>query len=140
LLRGDGPPASLRGYGAPVLRFDLSLDPDLNRAWIEHRSIGQLDAGLPAEAARLRARFGPDLRSFSAIGYREAFDLLDGRLDRAGFLAVNVARNADFAKRQRTWFRADTFGDACVRLDAASEPFAAALNAARRFLAGEPVS
>ncbi|HEY7827532.1 MAG TPA: tRNA (adenosine(37)-N6)-dimethylallyltransferase MiaA, partial [Candidatus Limnocylindrales bacterium] len=92
LLRGDGPPAALRGYGSPVLRLNLTLEPDLNAAWIEQRAMAQLDAGLPAEAAHLRAAYGTDLRSMSAIGYQEAFDLLDGRLDRAGFLAVNVAR------------------------------------------------
>ena len=54
----------------------------------------------------LRARFDPGLPAFSGIGYREAWDLLDGRLDRAGYLAVNVRRNVAFARRQRTWFRA----------------------------------
>lgn len=139
-LRGDGPAARPLGYGGPVLRLNLALEPELNRAWIERRAIGQLDGGLPAEAARLRARYRSDLRSFSAIGYQEAFDLLDGRLDRTGFLAVNVARNVAFARRQRTWFRADAFGDAQLELDAAADPFQAAFEASRRFLAGEPVS
>ncbi len=140
ILRGDGPPPPPAGYGGPVLRLNLTLEPELNRAWIERRAIGQLGAGLPDEAARLRARFGPDLRAFSAIGYQEAFDLLDGRLDRTGFLAVNVARNVAFARRQRTWFRSDTFGDVQVELDAADEPFPVAFEAARRFLAGERLS
>ena len=139
-IQGDGPPAVMRGYGGPVLRAHLSLDPDVNRAWIERRAIGQLEAGLPDEAGRLRAQYGPDLRSFSGIGYREAFDLLDGRLDRAGFLAANIARNAAFARRQRTWFRADAYGDVQLSLDAGSHPFPMALNAVRRFLAAEPVS
>jgi tRNA dimethylallyltransferase len=139
-LRGDGPAARPLGYGGPVLRLNLALEPELNRAWIERRAIGQLDGGLPAEAARLRARYRSDLRSFSAIGYQEAFDLLDGRLDRTGFLAVNVARNVAFARRQRTWFRADAFGDAQLELDAGADPFQAAFEASRRFLAGEPVS
>jgi tRNA dimethylallyltransferase len=139
-LRGDGPPARALGYRGRVLRLNLTLDPGLNRAWIERRAIGQLDSGLPDEAARLRAGYGSNLRSFSAIGYQEAFDLLDGRIDRAGFLAVNVARNVAFARRQRTWFRADAFGDAQLDLEAAQEPFAAALEASHGFLAGEPVS
>ena len=139
-LRGDGPAARPLGYGGRVLRLHLALDPGLNRAWIEGRAIGQLDGGLPDEAARLRARYRSDLRSFSAIGYQEAFDLLDGRLDRAGFLAVNVARNVAFARRQRTWFRADAFGHVQLELDAAADPFGAAFEASRWFLAGEPVS
>jgi tRNA dimethylallyltransferase len=139
-LRGDGPPVEPLGYAGRVLRLNLTLDPELNRAWIERRAIGQLDGGLPEEAARLRARYGSNIRSFSAIGYQEAFDLLDGRLDRVGFLAVNVARNVAFARRQRTWFRADAFGDAQLGLDAAADPFAPAVQASRRFLAGEPLS
>jgi tRNA dimethylallyltransferase len=139
-LRGDGPPARPLGYGGRVLRLNLTLDPAVNHAWIERRAMGQLDGGLPEEAALLRAHYGSNLRSFSAIGYHEALDLLDGRLDRAGFLAVNVARNVAFSRRQRTWFRADAFGDVELDLDAAGDPLAAALDAARRFLAGEPVS
>ena len=139
-LRGDGPPVAPLGYGGPVLRLNLALDPGLNRSWIERRAIGQLESGLPEEAARLRARFGSNLRSFSAIGYAEAFELLDGRLDRDGFLAVNVARNVAFARRQRTWFRADAFGDVQVEFDAADQPFEPAFEAARRLLGRERLS
>lgn len=107
-LRGDVALPAPRGYGGPVLRIGLDVaDRALHRRWIEARAAAQLDGGLPEEAARLRARYPEALQAFSAIGYREAFDLLDGRLDRAGFLAVNVARNAGFARRQRTWFRAE---------------------------------
>ena len=139
-LRGDGPPAGALGYGGRVLRLNLTLDPERNRAWIERRAQGQLAAGLPDEAARLRQRFGSNLRSFSAIGYQEAFDLLDGRIDATGFLAVNIARNVTFARRQRTWFRADAFGDEQHDIDAAAEPLAEALDAARRFLGDERLS
>ena len=107
-LRGDGPPPPPAGYPGVVARIVLDVaDRDLHRSWIARRAVGQLDGGLPAEAARLRSRYGDGLRAFTAIGYREAFDLLDGRLDRDGYLAVNVARNAAFARRQRTWFRAE---------------------------------
>ncbi len=108
ILRGDGPPPPLTGYPGPTARICLDVaDRALHRAWIARRAEIQLDGGLPEEASALRARYGEALRAFSAIGYREAFDLLDGRLDRAGYLAVNVARNAAFARRQRTWFRAE---------------------------------
>jgi len=139
-LRGDGPPAGALGYGGPVLRLNVTLDAEDNRAWIERRARGQLAAGLPDEAARLRLRLGSNLRAFSAIGYQEAFDLLDGRIDEAGFLAVNVARNVAFARRQRTWFRADAFGDEQHEIDAAAAPLDIALAAARRFLGDERLS
>ena len=91
------------------------------------RSERQLDGGILPEAARLRERFGTGLRSFSSIGYREAWDLLDGRIGRAGYLAVNTQRNVDFARRQRTWFRRDV---ADLALDAAGpDPLARVLAA-----------
>jgi tRNA dimethylallyltransferase len=139
-LRGDGPPVGTLGYGGRVLRLNLALDRELNRAWIERRAIGQLEAGLPDEAAGLRRRYGSSLRAFSAIGYQEAFALLDGRIDQAGFLAVNVARNVAFARRQRTWFRSDAFGDEQLELDAAGDPLSRALGSAERFLADERLS
>ncbi len=106
-LQGDAPRPAPRGYGAPVLRITLDLaDRAVHRAWIARRSAVQLDGGILPEAAALRARYPADLPAFSAIGYREAWDLLDGRIDRAGYLAANVARNVAYARRQRTWFRA----------------------------------
>ena len=139
-LRGDGPPVGPLGYGGRVLRLNLTLDPERNRAWIERRAAGQLEAGLPDEAAGLRLRYGSSLRAFSAIGYQEAFDLLDGRIDRAGFMAVNVARNVAFARRQRTWFRSDAFGDEQLDVDAAANPLPVAIGAAERFIAAERLS
>jgi tRNA dimethylallyltransferase len=139
-LRGDGPPIAALGYGGRTLRLNLILNPETNHAWIERRAISQLDAGLPEEAARLRQEFGSSLRAFSAIGYQEAFDLLDGRIDRTGFLAVNAARNAAFARRQRTWFRGDAFGDEQLELDAAAEPFEVGIGAVRRFIGDERLS
>jgi tRNA dimethylallyltransferase len=138
LLRGDGPPPAPAGYPGIVARIGLDVrDRALHRSWIARRATGQLDGGLPEEAARLRIRYGEELRSFSAIGYREAFDLLDGRLDRDGFLAINVARNAAFARRQRTWFRAEP---AMAWLDpSAADPLGAALAIARPAVAvGRP--
>ena len=133
-LRGDGPPPPPAGYLGPVARIGLDVaDRALHRSWITCRAIGQLDGGLPEEAERLRARYGEAPRAFSAIGYREAFDLLDGRLDRDGFLAVNIARNAAFARRQRTWFRAEP---GLAWLDpSAGDPLDAALAIARPAMA-----
>ena len=69
---------------APSSRIGLDVaDHALHRAWIARRAEAQLDGGILPEAEALRARFDPGLPAFSAIGYREAWDLLDGRLDRA---------------------------------------------------------
>jgi len=106
-IQGDVPLPAPRGYGGPVLRLTLDVaDRVGHRAWIAQRAERQLDGGILAEADALRTRYPTSLPAFSAIGYREAWDLLDGRIDRAGYLAANVGRNVAYARRQRTWFRA----------------------------------
>jgi tRNA dimethylallyltransferase len=134
-LRGDGPLPAALGYPGPLVRIGLDLaDRAIHRDWIARRAEGQLDGGILPEADALRRRFDPRLPAFSAIGYREAWDLLDGRLDRAGYLEVNVRRNVAFARRQRTWFRSDP---AISWLDAAGDPLPAALDLVRSVLAGD---
>jgi tRNA dimethylallyltransferase len=116
-LAGDVPRPAPHGYAGPLLRIGLDVaDRAVHRAWIARRAEVQLDGGILEEAALLRERFDPALPAFSAIGYREAWGLLDGRIDRAGYLEVNVRRNVAFARRQRTWFRREP---ADVALDAA---------------------
>jgi tRNA dimethylallyltransferase len=106
-LEGDAPPPRARGYDGPVAWIGLALDRTTHRAWIATRARAQFDAGLIEEARALRERFDPGLPAFSAIGYREAWAVLDGRLDREAAIGEDAARNASFAKRQRTWFRAE---------------------------------
>lgn len=129
-ILGDREPPPARGYPGPVARIGLDLaDHDLHRRWITTRAVAQLDGRILDEAARLRARYPETLPAFSAIGYREAFDLLDGRLDRAGYIEVNVRRNVQFARRQRTWFRPD--GRIRWLDPSAADPLPAALAVAR---------
>ena len=105
-IAGDAPLPEALGYPAPVAWLGLDVPRDVHARWIAARARAQFDAGLVEEARALRERYDPALRSFSAIGYREAWDLLDGRIDREGYLAANVGRNVAYARRQRTWFRA----------------------------------
>jgi tRNA dimethylallyltransferase len=106
-LRGDGPlPASL-GYSGAVAWIGLTLDPSVHATWIADRARAQFDAGLIEEARALRDRFDPTLPAFSAIGYREAWAVLDGTLTREAAIELDAARNVTFAKRQRTWFRSE---------------------------------
>lgn len=132
-LAGDAPLPQPRGYPGPVLQIGLDvIEHAIHRAWIARRAAAQLDGGILPEAEALRRRFDRGLPAFSAIGYREAWDLLDGRLDRAGYLEVNVRRNVAFARRQRAWFRREPVD---LALDAADpEAASRALDAARAFV------
>jgi tRNA dimethylallyltransferase len=118
-LQGDGPRPPARGYPRPVRWIGLTLDPAEHRRRIDLRARAQFDAGLIDEAASLRARFDPTLPAFSAIGYREAWAVLDGEMPREAAIDLDARRNVAFAKRQRTWFRSERD---IVWLDATSAP------------------
>jgi len=106
-LRGDAPPPPPLGYPAPVGWLGLRVPSDQHRRWIEARAREQFEAGLIEEARALRERFDPLLPAFSAIGYREAWAVLDGELPLEAAIALDARRNVQFAKRQATWFRSE---------------------------------
>ncbi|WP_229429690.1 tRNA (adenosine(37)-N6)-dimethylallyltransferase MiaA [Massilia sp. ZL223] len=66
------------------------------------------DAGLVEEVKRLRARgdLNPSLPSMRCVGYRQAWEYLDGRIDRAGLREAGIVATRQLAKRQLTWLRA----------------------------------
>lgn len=102
----------------PVLPFELvsfALEPS-DRS-VLHRRIAQRfdamlgtrdDQGLVAEVARLRARgdLSPSLPSIRCVGYRQAWDYLDGTISRAELRELGIIATRQLAKRQVTWLRA----------------------------------
>jgi len=106
-LQGDAPRPPERGYPGPLLWLGLQVDPAIHQKRISARARAQFDAGLMDEAGALRTRFDAALPAFSAIGYREAWAVLDGELTRDAAIELDAQRNTAFAKRQRTWFRAE---------------------------------
>ena len=106
-LRGDGPRPRPRGYGGPAAWIGLDVVGDEHRRRIARRAGEQFDAGLIDEAVALRERYDPSLPAFSAIGYQEAWAVADGAITREAAIERDARRNVAFAKRQRTWFRAE---------------------------------
>jgi tRNA dimethylallyltransferase len=106
-VQGDRPPPAPRGYPARSVWIGLNLDPSENARRINERARAQFEGGLLAEAEALRARYDESLPSFSAVGYREAIDVIDGKLTLEQGIEVNAARNRRLARRQRSWFRAE---------------------------------
>ena len=127
-LRGDAPPPPPLGYDGPVTWIGLRLAPAVHREWIARRAREQFDAGLIEEARALRERFDGSLPAFSAIGYREAWAVLDGELSRDQAIELDARRNEQFAKRQATWFRSEP---EIEWLDASAAPLQRTLDAAR---------
>jgi len=74
---------------------------------IEARFEAMLAAGLVEELQRLRARANltADLPSMRSVGYRQAWEYLDGATSYAEFRRAAVAASRQFAKRQITWLR-----------------------------------
>ena len=75
---------------------------------IAERFDAMLEAGLVDELRALRERYAlaPQMASMRCVGYRQAWQFLDGDIDRAGLREHGIAATRQFAKRQFTWLRA----------------------------------
>jgi tRNA dimethylallyltransferase len=117
-LTGQPMSSLLARRAKPELPFDLvsfALEPS-DRAVLHKRialrfdqMLGDSDdAGIVAEVARLRARgdLSPNLPSMRCVGYRQSWDYLDGKIDRAGLRETGIIATRQLAKRQLTWLRA----------------------------------
>ncbi len=78
-------------------------------ARIEHRFDAMLAAGFVEEVRALRARgdLHRDLPSMRAVGYRQLWEHVAGRLAFAEAVAAAKQATRNLAKRQLTWLRAD---------------------------------
>jgi tRNA dimethylallyltransferase len=89
-----------------TLTLELSVEREELDRRIERRARAIVEAGLLEELAALRrAGYAPDLKAFDAIGYREAGQCLDGRLDAAELVDAIALSTRRYAKRQRVWNR-----------------------------------
>ena len=77
-----------------------------------HQRIAQrfdvmLEQGLVDELQALKARYAltPNLPSMRCVGYRQAWQYLDGEIDAAEMRERGVIATRQLAKRQLTWLR-----------------------------------
>jgi tRNA dimethylallyltransferase len=119
IIELSGKPMSelLARRAKPELPFELvsfALEPS-DRA-VLHRRIAlrfdqmlgrRDDDGIVAEVARLRARgdLNPALPSMRCVGYRQAWDYLDGTITRDALRETGIVATRQLAKRQLTWLR-----------------------------------
>ncbi len=107
----------LSGRGKLDLPFDLvsfALEPS-DRSVLHARIATRFDqmlgrsddSGIVAEVAGLRARgdLHAGLPSMRCVGYRQAWDYLDGTIDRAALRETGIIATRQLAKRQLTWLR-----------------------------------
>jgi len=94
---------ALTGYR--ILR--VGLTPPRARLYerINQRAAAMFDRGLVEETDRLLARYGPDCRPLTSLGYAEASAVLRGELTRDQAVTQAQQAHRNYAKRQLTWFR-----------------------------------
>jgi tRNA dimethylallyltransferase len=94
----------LTGY--KVIRVGLDPERESLGARIRLRTQSMFELGLIDEARAIIDRgVGRDVRGFASPGYRQALDVLDGRLTEQAAIEETALRTRQYAKRQMTWFR-----------------------------------
>lgn len=94
----------------PYRVLHLALIPS-DRSELHQRIAARFDAmlaaGLVNELAALRERFElhPNMTAMRCVGYRQAWEYLDGEIDEAMLRDKGIAATRQLAKRQLTWLR-----------------------------------
>lgn len=92
---------------------------------IARRFDAMLAAGLIEEVRTLRRKYRLDagLPSMRCVGYRQAWDYLEGAIDRAALREKGIAATRQLAKRQLTWLRSwpDAAAFDCLAEDLVSQ-------------------
>lgn len=92
----------------PILHLGLDcLDSDRLKQRIARRTSTMLDMGFVAEVEALCQRYSPELPLLATLGYREINQYLAGAISLNQAETLIVQHTRQFAKRQRTWFRAN---------------------------------
>lgn len=97
--QGERPPAY------PILHIGLDCGERLTER-IEQRTRAMLATGWIEEVQQLGDRYGWDLPLLKTLGYGEIKQHLAGQFSLTETEALIVTHTRQFAKRQRTWFRA----------------------------------
>ena len=74
------------------------------------RFDAMLAAGLVEEVRKLRSSYAlhADLPSMRCVGYRQAWQFIDGEIDQTALRETGIAATRQLAKRQMTWLRGMT--------------------------------
>jgi tRNA dimethylallyltransferase len=111
ILEGK-PISALFGKGRAPLRgfrpIKLGLDPPREQLYrrLDARAIGIFQRGLIEEVRQLLAAgVLADAKPFESLGYKQALQVLEGRLPQEQTLQSTQLETRRYAKRQLTWFR-----------------------------------
>jgi tRNA dimethylallyltransferase len=102
--QGESPPPY------PILQIGLDCKDDATDRLtdrITQRTQQMIQAGFVEEVDALHHRYGKDLPLLKTLGYDEIGQYLAGAINLEQAQALTTLHTRQFAKRQRTWFRAD---------------------------------
>src|SRR5579875_1699476 len=95
-----------RLQGFAVLKLGLAPDRTALCERLNQRSAAMFQNGLLEETQRLlEAGFSPDAKPLQSLGYKQASQVLAGRLPLDHAILECQAKTRQYAKRQMTWFR-----------------------------------
>lgn len=89
----------------PILQ--IGLDSEKLEQRIQKRTSQMLEMGFETEVKTLCEKYGEDLPLLNTLGYGEMKQYLQGQISLQEAERLIVLHTRQFAKRQRTWFRAD---------------------------------
>jgi len=99
--QGEYPPSY------PILQIGLDCENlDLLALRIEQRAQQMIELGWEDEVRSLGAKYGWDLPLLKTLGYAQMRQYIRGEISLAAAIDLTTLFTRQFAKRQRTWFRA----------------------------------
>ncbi|MEG4228036.1 tRNA (adenosine(37)-N6)-dimethylallyltransferase MiaA [Microcoleus sp. N9_B2] len=98
--QGENPP------DYPILQIGLDCDIDVLVDRIKQRTEQMLERGWIDEVEYLCKKYGCDLPLLNTLGYQEIKQYLAGEIKLEEAKELTILHTRQFAKRQRTWFRA----------------------------------
>lgn len=98
--QGETPPSY------PIVQIGLYCEPKYLQKRIKKRTEKMVSMGLVEEVEKIIQKYGWNLPLLNTLGYSEIKQYLQGNLSLAEAKMAIIVHTCQFAKRQRTWFRA----------------------------------
>ena len=90
----------------PIIQIGLDCSSEELKKRIVERTKKMIEMGLIEEVEKLVKKYGWDLPLLKTLGYAEIINYLRGKLSLPEAEKEIISHTRQFAKRQRTWFRA----------------------------------
>ena len=99
--QGEDPPSY------PILQIGLDCENlDILAQRIEYRAQQMIELGWEDEVRYLGGKYGWDLPLLKTLGYAQMREYLEGEISLTETIDLTTIATRQFAKRQRTWFKA----------------------------------